>query len=331
MHFWQNHQSEGTQSSRVRLGISAVAGLFLSTAAWAETGRALGNVNFETTCSTQSDAAFNQGLGLLHHMMYFQADGLFSSAAQTDPDCAMLSWGVAMSKIHPLWPGVPSDDVISAGRAAVAKMAAAKDGSPIEQGFAAAVSALYQGEDTPYRDRIAAWGEAQKAVYVQFSDNEDATAFYALSLLATAPRGDKSLKNQREAGALMETLNQSTDLHPGVYHYAIHAYDNPALYEKGLPFAAEYGKIAPDVAHALHMPSHIFVRAGRWDDVIEWNIRSSGNALANPNGDVISVGYAHAMDYLIYGHLQRGEMETAEKLLNDFLNVSNHQSSFGSA
>jgi len=90
MHFWQNHQSEGTQSSRVRLGISAVAGLFLSTAAWAETGRALGNVNFETTCSTQSDAAFNQGLGLLHHMMYFQADGLFSSAAQTDPDCAKI-------------------------------------------------------------------------------------------------------------------------------------------------------------------------------------------------------------------------------------------------
>lgn len=331
MCIWQKHQSEKKQSSRVWLGVSATAGLFLPTAALAETGRALGNVNFETTCSAQSDAAFNEGLGLLHHMMYFQAGRLFSSAAETDPDCAMLFWGVAMSKIHPLWPGLPSAEVISAGRAAVAQMAAANDGSAIEQGFAAAVSAYYEGEDTPYRARIAAWGDAQKAVYTQSSDNEDATAFYALSLLATAPRGDKSLKNQREAGALLEALNESTDLHPGAYHYSIHAYDNPVLYEKALPFAAKYGKIAPDVAHALHMPTHIFVRAGQWDDVVEWNTRSSGVALADPLDGMISSHYAHAMDYLIYGHLQRGETETAEKLLDDFLNVGNQRDNFGSA
>ena len=226
---------------------------------------------------------------------------------------------------------MPSAEVIASGSAAVELLNEAPVGSGIEQAFAAAATAFYAGEDTGYRDRIAAWASAQKAAFEQYPEDQDAIAFYALSLLATAPRGDKSMKNQREAGALLEALNEKSDLHPGVYHYLIHAYDNPVLYERALPIAAEYGKIAPDVAHSLHMPSHIFVRAGYWDEVIEWNIRSAKAARAHPLGELLSSHYAHAMDYMIYGHLQRAEYAKAEELLAEFTGALNQQSNFGSA
>lgn len=291
----------------------------------------LGNVDFRTTCSEAANAAFNTGLGLLHHMMYFQADAVFSEAGLADPNCGMLHWGTAMSKFHPLWPGRPSPQAHEEGRAAIDRMNETAPASDIERAFMAAAAAYYDAADVSYPDRIASWAEAQKSVYEAFPDNVEATAFNALALLASAPRGDKTMVNQRQAGALMEALNTQTELHPGVYHYAIHAYDNPALYEKGLPFAEQYGKIAPSVAHALHMPSHIFVRAGRWDDVISWNQRSAEAALQSPAGGFVSGHYAHAMDYMIYALLQKGAFETAETLLSEFLNHPNHQPNFGAA
>lgn len=313
------------------IGVLALFAWAVNIPSTAQANANLGNVNFETTCAPDANAAFNEGLSLLHHMMYFQAEAVFVDAAQQSPDCAMLHWGQAMSKFHPLWPGRPGPDVISAGKAAVERMNAASAGSEKEQAFASAVTAFYDGEETPYPARISAWAQAQAQAFEAFPESEDATAFQALALLASAPRGDKTLANQRKAGALMEALNQTTTFHPGVYHYAIHAYDNPALYEKGVFFAKEYGNIAPDVAHALHMPSHIFVRAGLWDDVIAWNERSAMSALNHPLGDTISSHYAHAMDYLIYGHLQRGDFAEAEALLAEFVGRENQQSNFGSA
>lgn len=291
----------------------------------------LGNVDFETSCAAEAGKAFNRGLTLLHHMMYFEADAVFSGASEKSPDCAMLHWGVAMSKFHPLWPGRPGPEKIAAGQAAVERMKAANPGSDVEQAFADAVAAYYEGADTPYPNRIAAWAEAQAKAFDAFPENDDVTAFHALALLATAQRGDKTLANQREAGALMEALNTRTKLHPAVYHYAIHAYDNPVLYEKALTFANDYGKIAPDVPHALHMPSHIFVRAGKWDQVIEWNSRSAEIALAAPLNGVISNHYAHAMDYWIYAVLQKGGFKEAEELLAEFVGYSNQQDNFGAA
>ena len=102
---------------------------------------ALGTVNFQTTCKAEANAAFNEGLALLHHMMYVQADVVFSDAAETNPNCAMLHWGTAMSKFHPLWPGILKPEALNAGREAVARLSVAKPGSEIEQAFSAAVAA----------------------------------------------------------------------------------------------------------------------------------------------------------------------------------------------
>lgn len=289
------------------------------------------SVSIAASCSGDAQNKFDQGLNLLHHMMYNQAGRAFDEGVNDWPECAMLHWGVAMSKFKPVRPGVPSEEAMSAGRRAIGLMKAIDNVSALEHAFANTVSAFYYTENASHRDRIVAWAAAQKKAYNEFRDDVDTTAFYALSLLATAPRGDETFAQQEKAGLILEALNEKTTFHPAVYHYAIHAYDNPGLYKRGLSFAEQYGEIAPDVAHALHMPAHIFVRSGQWDEVIQWNERSAKAAVAQSVGGLISSDFAHAMDYLIYAYLQKGEFRAAEKLLEEFVATKGQRSNFGSA
>jgi hypothetical protein len=90
-------------------------------------------------------------------------------------------------------------------------------------------------------------------------------------------------------------------------HYLIHAYDYPTLATRGVQAAGRYADIAPAVPHAQHMPSHIYVRVGRWDDAITSNVRSRESALAFERRQGSSGMWdqrAHALDYLAYAYLQ---------------------------
>ncbi len=291
----------------------------------------LGNVTFPTTCTVQSNATFQEGLTLLHHMMYLQAEAAFNRGIEQDDSCAMLHWGVAMSNFHPLWPGQPSTPETERGRTAFQALSGITGLSTVELNLVDSIRAFYEPAEASYRERIAFWAASLHDAYLASPNDHDTAAFYALSLLATAPRGDKSMVQIKRAGALLEMLHDMAPRHPGVIHYAIHAYDNPPLAERGLPYARIYDQIAPSVPHALHMPSHIFIRLGYWDEAIEWNRRSADAALAQPHGDLVSGHFAHAMDYRIYAHLQRGEVEEAQAILDEFLAVENHQPNFGAA
>ena len=292
---------------------------------------ALGSVAFPTTCSTPANVFFQKGLTLLHHMMYLQAEAAFNEGIEQDDSCAMLHWGVAMSNFHPLWPGQPSIAEAERGAIAAQALVGVTDLSPTEAGLVDSIHAFYAPADASYRERIAFWAASLKSAYAATPNDLDIAALYALSLLATAPRGDKTMEQIKTAGTLLDQLHDQAPSHPGVIHYAIHAYDNPTLAEHGLRYARLYDQIAPSVPHALHMPSHIFVRLGYWDEAIEWNRRSADAALAQPHGDLISGHYAHAMDYSIYAHLQRGDFEQAQVALDVFLAVEKHQPNFGSA
>ena len=63
----------------------------------------VGKVEFAISCDPQVQKTFNQGVAMLHHMMYAQSRDLFNEMIGIDPDCAMLYWGVAMTFLHPLW------------------------------------------------------------------------------------------------------------------------------------------------------------------------------------------------------------------------------------
>src|ERR1039458_8192937 len=115
------------------------------------------------------------------------------------------------------------------------------------------------------------------------------------------PPTDKTYANQRKAGEILEKVFAEQPNHPGVAHYIIHSYDNPVLAEHALTPARSYAKIAPSVPHAQHMPSHVFIRLGLWQEAIASNLASA----------------AAAREYEIKSHMegvwdQRSEEHTSE-------------------
>lgn len=243
----------------------------------------------------------------------------------------MLHWGVAMTRFHPLWPGRPSADDYAVGSGAVARAQEIGGQTEREKAYINAASAFYEGEDTPWNERISKWSSAQLAVYEQNPDDVDGTALFALSHLATADKTDQTFKNQREAGAMLEVLHADNPDHPAGFHYLIHAYDNPALAMEAAEVSQAYDKLAPDVPHALHMPTHIFTRMGMWPQSIDWNHRSADAALAQPAASVTTAHYAHAVDYLVYAYLQLGKTEEAQQMADEMEAITDHQDSFAAA
>jgi hypothetical protein len=132
-----------------------------------------------------------------------------------------------------------------------------------------------------------------------------------LSLIAIAPPEDATHANQKRAAALLEPIYRTQPDHPGAAHYLIHAYDSAELAPRGLGAARAYSKIAPSAPHALHMPSHIFTRLGLWDDSIISNraARAAAHEQDDPGEEL------HAMDYLTYAYLQRGQKSDAEQVV----------------
>jgi len=153
--------------------------------------------------------------------------------------------------------------------------------------------------------------EAFEALAQLYENDDETQIFSALYLAASQQPTDRSLARARKAAAILETQFAKHPNHPGVAHYLIHSYDYPAIAKNGLPAAFCYAGIAPDSAHALHMPSHIFTRVGLWRESIATNAGSIAAASADNNaGSVL-----HAMDYTVYAELQLGQDADADAMV----------------
>ncbi|MGH9556079.1 MAG: tetratricopeptide repeat protein, partial [Terriglobales bacterium] len=286
-------------------------------------GEKLGTVKFPTSCSPAVRSEFERGVAMLHSFWYEEAEKTFLAVAQKDPDCALAQWGLALSLYHPLW-APPDAGQLRRVRSALQTAKAAKHKTPREAAYLTAVEAYYSPDRTDYRDRALAYEKAMEQVYLRHPKDREAAAFYALSLLGTALPSDKTYANQKKAGAILEKIFAQQPLHPGVAHYLIHSYDYPALAQRGLDAARRYTKIAPSVPHALHMPSHIFIRLGHWNDAIASN--QDAAQAAREYGHKMGWEGAwdqqlHAMDYLAYGYLQSGQPAEARRVLEELSSI----------
>ena len=281
----------------------------------AQAGERLGTVELPVSCVAAARAEMDRGVALLHHMTYESAADAFVRAASSDPECAMAYWGQAMSYIHPLWSDPPTSANFARGKELIARAGATGARTPREQAFIDAAAAYYAaGRQASEKPNLAAFERGWARAHEHFPDDVEATAFYALAHLATADPADKSYAHQRTAGALMEQLLATHPDHPAAHHYLIHAYDAPPLAARSLAAARHYGSVAPDVAHALHMPTHTFTRLGLWNESISWNLRSAEAARTHPVGGAISMHYLHALDYLAYAYLQKGQDSRADSI-----------------
>jgi hypothetical protein len=283
----------------------------------------LGDVSFPVTCTPAAQKQFVRAASILHSFWYEEAVKAFTSVIETDPDCAMGYWGVAMSWWTPLW-APPTEAALKAGSAAVAKAVATGAKTDRERDYIEAIAMFYHDSDkADHRTRSLAYEKAMEQVHLRYPEDREAAIFYALALNATASPSDKTYANQKKAAAILEKIFIEQPNHPGVAHYLIHSYDSAPLAEQGLAAAICYSKIAPAVPHALHMPSHIFTRLGQWQDSIGSNraAAEAGQAYASRQfGDGVAWGESlHAMDYLGYAHLQLGQDREAKKVLDQIM------------
>ena len=271
----------------------------------------LGTVTFATSCAQSVTRDFERAVALLHSFAYAASERAFRDIAAADPACAMAHWGVAMSYFHQLW-SPPGALELGKGQAEIEQAIRLNARSEREQQFIAAAAAYYRDFDhVPHVLRAKAYQSAMSAAAQSHPADIEVQVFHALSLIAIAAPEDRSHANQKRAAAILEPIYRDHPDHPGVAHYLIHAYDSAELAPRGLAAARAYSKIAPSAPHALHMPSHIFTRLGLWNDSIASNI--AARAAAHSQGD--RGEELHAMDYLVYAYLQRGQQADAEQVV----------------
>jgi tetratricopeptide (TPR) repeat protein len=265
----------------------------------------LGSVSFQTSCKQQVREEFNRAVALLHSFWLDEAEKTFKSVAMRDPDCAMAQWGVAMTNFNQV-NGGPTAKGVAAANQALAKADAAREKDPREAAYIGALHSFFDGyAEKDFQIYAERYAGAMAQVAAAYPDDLEAQVLYALALINSEPRNDVALANKKKAVAILYPLFRAHANHPGIAHYIIHACDNPGMAQEGIEAAVRYAAIAPAAPHALHMPSHIFMRLGLWQDDIRSNLASKA-ASEDPAVHVGAEARLHAMEFLEYAYLQSG-------------------------
>lgn len=281
----------------------------------------LGKVRFANSCSSRVQSEFNSAVAMVHSFQYGLAEKTFNHVLERDPQCAIAYWGAAMTLYHQLWDW-PNAGALRKGLGYLEKARMLRKRTAREQAYLNAAEAFYRPEQRlKGRSRVQAYSDAMLLVHQRYPKDDDATAFYALSLL-TLP-SDREDLNRKKAIAILTTLFAAQPEHPGAAHYLIHATDTAELASLGLAAARSYAQIAPSSPHALHMPAHIFAHLGMWQESIDSNLASLAAAEeATRSGHDDGSGDAlHAMIYLTYSYLQSGDDESARHVVESIKSV----------
>ncbi|HKV27265.1 MAG TPA: hypothetical protein VJN90_03190 [Candidatus Acidoferrales bacterium] len=282
-----------------------------------------GRVSFPISCAPAVQSTFNKGVALLHSFQYEAAQQTFTEVAQQDPKCAMAYWGKAMALYHQLWDW-PGADTLKEGLEDARQAQKLRAGTDRERMYIVAAGVFFQSNASmSHATRVKAYSDWMGRVFTKYPDDVNAGAFYALSLITVQGKKADELANRKQAIDILNKLFAQAPNNPGVAHYLIHATDTPELASQGLEAARRYAKIAPDSSHALHMPSHIFVRLGLWKEAIQSNLAAAAAAVtATQAGQADSSYQFHAMDFLDYVYLQSGQTAKARELVNELKSVA---------
>ena len=274
----------------------------------------LGHVAFPVSCAPKARRRFEHAMAALHSFWWEEGDRAFAAVLDADPDCAMAYWGLALNAWGNPFAGGPAGEALTRGVEAAARAAAQPAPTRREQGFISASTALYRdAAATPNGTRLQAYADTMARLHRDLPGDTEVAIYYALALVATAPRTDTTFAQQKRAAGILNPLFAKYPQHPGLAHYIIHSTDSPQLASHGLDAARRYARIAPAAPHAQHMPSHIFVRLGLWDETIasNWKSYQTAAAYAESRGLGGTGEELHALDYAVYAYLQLGRDSAA--------------------
>ncbi|MEX2335009.1 MAG: hypothetical protein WD600_12175, partial [Pseudohongiella sp.] len=241
-------------------------------------GRRIGTA-METT-----QAYFDQGMRLTYSYYFPEAIASFNAALCFEPGNPMIHWGKALA----IGPnpnsryGAAPDDPMGAGRSAInAAMAARDTRNAAEQGLIEALAPLFDTETYPdTAARTRAFIEAAEANYAEHPDDLEAAFLVSHGIMMSTPwtyydpEDGSPLPGVERALAVMEKGMAQNPEHPGLTHLHIHLLE--ASFEPGRAedSADRLESLTPMAGHMVHMPGHIYMRVGRYDDAIATNQRS---------------------------------------------------------
>ncbi|MEO6812187.1 MAG: peroxiredoxin family protein [Isosphaeraceae bacterium] len=209
-----------------------------------------------TTDKPDAQAFMDQGVAQLHTFYYLEAERSFRQVAKIDPACPMAYWGMAMANTNNT---KRAEGFMKEAR----KRAEKATTSARERRYLDALSAFYKdGADAKARRQGLLLG--LETIVQEHPDDLNAKVWLAMVTWQNSSKGDGIGSRQAVEGLLAEVLRVEP-MHPGAHHYRIHLWDHskPTM---ALKSAALYGKAAPGIAHAWHMPGHTYTELKRYAD-----------------------------------------------------------------
>lgn len=275
-----------------------------------------------TTKSPEAQAWFDQGIQLLYGYNHDEAIRSFEKAAEIDPSCAMAWWGSAYARgLHINKPEMAQEQSEGAFAAAQKALAAIDDETPVERALIEAVSKRYAmpvPEDRKPLD--LAYADAMEAAWHAHPDDADVGALFAESLMNLQPwdlwTADGAPKGRAlEIVAVLEKTLSKHPHHPGANHFHIHAVEASNWPERATPSADRLVALVPGSGHLVHMPSHVFIRTGRYAEAADANERAIAADEAYfakaPKPDFYSLYFLHNIHFLAYAAMMEARYETA--------------------
>ena len=231
-----------------------------------------------TTRSPVAQQYFDQGLRLTYGFNHDEAVKSYREAIREDSTCAMCWWGVALA----LGPNInlPMDTAVVRPAWEAVQQAArlAPGATPREQAYIKALRTRYSPDPAAARAPLdSAWAQAIGEVSRRFPKDDDAATLHAEALMDLRPwnywnnAGKPRAPSTLETVTVLERVVKRTLDNPGACHFYIHAIEASPFAARAVPCAERLGSLVPGAGHLVHMPTHIYIRMGRWDEAVEHN------------------------------------------------------------
>lgn len=274
-----------------------------------------------TTKSDRAQLFFDQGLNMAYAFNHHEAARSFKEAIRLDPDCAMAYWGLALVTGPNLNLPMQEGNVASTYEAIQKAVSLKRKVSEAEQDYIDALATRYT--DTYAEDRSAldlAYASAMNNLIAKYPEDTDALTLYADAMMNTMPWDYWTLDGKPRAGVqgIIDALERVIALdtnHAGAHHYYIHIVEahHPERAEASADILA---KLMPGAGHIVHMPSHIYVRIGRYADGSQANIEAAKAdegyiTQCRAQGMYPAHYYPHNVHFIVHSATFEGDSATA--------------------